>query len=31
MANASILAKKQEVIDEIKSRITDSKGIVFSL
>ena len=28
MANASILAKKQEVIDEIKSRITDSKGIV---
>ena len=28
MANATILAKKQEVIDEIKSRITDSKGIV---
>ena len=28
MANANILAKKQEVIDEIKSRITDSKGIV---
>ena len=28
MANASILAKKQEVIDEIKSRITDSKGVV---
>ena len=28
MANASILAKKQEVIDEIKSRITDSNGIV---
>ena len=28
MANASILAKKQEVIDDIKSRITDSKGIV---
>ena len=28
MANASILAKKQEVIDEIKSKITDSKGIV---
>lgn len=28
MANATILAKKQEVIDEIKSRITDSNGIV---
>ena len=28
MANATILAKKQEVIDEIKSHITDSKGIV---
>ena len=28
MANASILAQKQEVIDEIKSKITDSKGIV---
>ena len=28
MANAAILAKKQEVIDEIKSRITDSNGIV---
>ena len=28
MANANILAKKQEVIDEIKSRVTDSKGIV---
>ena len=28
MANANILAKKQEVIDEIKSRITDSKGVV---
>ena len=28
MANANILAKKQEVIDEIKSKITDSKGIV---
>ena len=28
MANASILAKKQEVIDEIKSKITESKGIV---
>ena len=28
MANASILAKKQEVIDEIKSHITDSKGVV---
>ena len=28
MANATILAKKQEVIDEIKSKITDSKGIV---
>ena len=28
MANASILAQKQEVIDEIKSKINDSKGIV---
>ena len=28
MANASILAKKQEVIDEIKSKVTESKGIV---
>ena len=28
MANASILAKKQEVIDEIKDHITNSKGIV---
>ena len=28
MANASILAKKQEVIDEIKSKITDSNGVV---
>ena len=28
MANANILAKKQEVIDEIKSKIKDSKGIV---
>ena len=28
MANANILAKKQEVIDEIKSRITDSTGVV---
>ena len=28
MANATILAKKQEVIDEIKSKITDSNGIV---
>ena len=28
MANASILAKKQEVIDEIKSKITESKGVV---
>ena len=28
MANASILAKKQEVIDEIKSRINDSHGVV---
>ena len=28
MANANILAKKQEVIDEIKSKITDSNGIV---
>ena len=28
MANASILAKKQEVIDEIKDKITSSKGIV---
>ena len=28
MANANILAKKQEVIDEIKSKINDSKGIV---
>ena len=28
MANASILAKKQEVIEEIKSRINDSNGVV---
>ena len=28
MANANILAKKQEVIDEIKSKITESKGVV---
>ena len=28
MANATILAKKQEVIDEIKLKINDSKGIV---
>ena len=28
MANASILAKKQEVIDEIKARINDSNGVV---
>ncbi len=28
MANASILAKKQEVIDEIKERINNSNGIV---
>ena len=28
MANANILAKKQEVIDEIKSKITESNGIV---
>ncbi len=28
MANATIVAKKQEVIDEIKSKINDSKGIV---
>ena len=28
MANASILAKKQEVIDEIKSRINESNGVV---
>ena len=28
MANATILAKKQEVINEIKSKITDSNGIV---
>ena len=28
MANASILAKKQEVIDEIKNKINDSKGVV---
>ena len=28
MANASILAKKQEVIDEIKSKITGSIGVV---
>lgn len=28
MANASILAKKQEVIDEIKSKITESNGVV---
>jgi len=29
MANANILAKKQVVIDEIKSRINDSNGVVF--
>ncbi len=28
MANANILAKKQDVINEIKSKINDSKGIV---
>ena len=28
MANAGILAKKQEVIDEIKSKITESNGVV---
>ena len=28
MANANILAKKQEVIDEIKSKITESNGVV---
>ena len=28
MANASILAKKQEVIDEIKSKINDANGVV---
>ncbi len=28
MANANVLAKKQEVIDEIKSRINDSHGVV---
>ena len=28
MANASILAKKQEVIDEIKDRINNANGIV---
>ncbi len=28
MANASILAKKQEVIDEIKDRISNSNGVV---
>lgn len=28
MANVKILAKKQEVIDEIKDRITNSKGVV---
>ena len=28
MANASILAKKQEVIDEIKERINGSNGVV---
>ena len=28
MANANILVKKQEVIDEIKSRINDSNGVV---
>jgi len=28
MANANILAKKQEVVDEIKSRINDSHGVV---
>ena len=28
MTNANILAKKQEVIDEIKSKITESNGIV---
>ena len=28
MANANILAKKQEVIDEIKERITNANGVV---
>ena len=28
MANANILARKQEVINEIKSRINDSNGVV---
>ena len=28
MANATILAKKQDVIDEIKSKVTESKGVV---
>jgi large subunit ribosomal protein L10 len=28
MANANILAKKQEVIDEIKDRITNANGVV---
>ena len=28
MANANILAKKQEVIDEIKAKVTESKGVV---
>ena len=28
MANAGILAKKQEVIDEIKNRITNANGVV---
>ena len=29
MANANILAKKQEVIDEIKDRIDNAGGVVF--
>ena len=28
MANANILAKKQKVIDEIQSKMTESKGVV---
>ena len=29
MANANILAKKQEVIDEIKDKVSNSNGVVF--
>ncbi len=29
MANSAILAKKQEVIDEIKENISNAKGVVF--